>query len=158
NAITGFGTINSPNLASQVSIVNGSVQGTSAAQQITLSGWIKGTGTFNNVTFTGNHDPGFSPTLLQVGSVSYVASGSLDLQLGGTAPGSQYDAIVSSGNLSLGGKLIISLINGFAPSAGNSFDLFDWNSLAGTFSTVQLPALAGGLSWNTSQLYTTGTL
>jgi len=42
------------------------------------------------------------------------------------------------------------------PAAGNSFDLFDWASLAGTFDTLQLPELAGALTWNTSQLYTTG--
>ena len=30
--------------------------------------------------------------------------------------------------------------------------------LSGTFSSLQLPALAGGLVWNTSQLYTTGVL
>src|SRR5207253_540424 len=44
------------------------------------------------------------------------------------------------------------------PAAGNSFDVFDWNALAGTFATLQLPALSSGLSWNTSQLYTSGVL
>ncbi len=30
--------------------------------------------------------------------------------------------------------------------------------MSGTFDTLTLPSLSGGLSWNTSQLYTTGTL
>jgi hypothetical protein len=34
----------------------------------------------------------------------------------------------------------------------------DWGSLAGTFATLQLPALSASLSWNTSQLYTAGIL
>jgi hypothetical protein len=44
------------------------------------------------------------------------------------------------------------------PGAGDLFNLFDWGSLSGAFDTVNLPALGGGLSWNTSQLYTNGTL
>jgi hypothetical protein len=44
------------------------------------------------------------------------------------------------------------------PAAGNTFDVLDWNTLSGTFSNLQLPILTGGLTWNTSQLYTTGTL
>src|SRR5262249_14325872 len=65
---------------------------------------------------------------------------------------------LASGKLSLGGTLAVSLINSFAPVAGNSFDLFDWGTLAGTFTSLQLPPLAGGLVWDASQLYTTGLL
>jgi hypothetical protein len=80
------------------------------------------------------------------------------MELGGTARGSQYDAILASGTLGLDGALQVALINGFAPSAGNSFDILDWGTLNGTFDTLQLPALTGGLTWNTSQLYTSGVL
>jgi hypothetical protein len=59
--------------------------------------------------------------------------------------------------LSLGGRLEVSLIEGFTPAAGNSFDILDWGTLSGTFSTIVLPTLSG-LAWNTSQLYTTGVL
>ena len=53
----------------------------------------------------------------------------------------------------------MSLINGFAPLAGNSFDILDWGSLSGTFSALQLPILNNGpLGWDTSHLYTTGVL
>jgi hypothetical protein len=50
------------------------------------------------------------------------------------------------------------LINGFSPGAGQSFNLFDWASMSGTFDSLHLPTLAGALAWNTSQLYTTGVL
>ena len=79
------------------------------------------------------------------------------MELGGTAPGSGYDQLQSSGALAFDGTLQVSLINGFIPAAGQSFNLFDWSTTSGTFDTLQLPTLAG-LSWNTSQLYTTGTL
>jgi hypothetical protein len=80
------------------------------------------------------------------------------MEIGGTTRGSQYDAIVASGTLALAGTLQVSLINGFSPAAGNSFDILDWSTLTGTFATLNLPALAAGLSWNTSQLYTSGVL
>jgi hypothetical protein len=51
----------------------------------------------------------------------------------------------------------VSLANGFTPTAGQSFNVFDWISQNGTFDTLDLPALAG-LAWNTSQLYTSGAL
>jgi hypothetical protein len=52
----------------------------------------------------------------------------------------------------------VSLVDSFAPAIGSSFDILDWGSLVGTFSSIQLPTLASGLQWNTSQLYTTGVL
>jgi hypothetical protein len=59
--------------------------------------------------------------------------------------------------LELGGTLQVDLINGFSPSAGQSFNILDWGNRAGTFSSLNLPALSG-LNWNTSELYTTGVL
>jgi hypothetical protein len=44
------------------------------------------------------------------------------------------------------------------PGYGAVFDILDWNSLSGTFATINLPALTGPLAWNKSQLYTTGSL
>jgi hypothetical protein len=71
--------------------------------------------------------------------------------------GGGYDQIQSSGALALDGTLQVTLINGFSPAAGQSFNLFDWASVVGTFDTLQLPALAG-LAWETSQLYSSGVL
>ena len=63
-----------------------------------------------------------------------------------------------AGQLLLGGALAVSFINGFTPLASNSFDILDWGALSGTFSSVVLPTLTAGLSWNTSQLYSAGIL
>jgi hypothetical protein len=41
---------------------------------------------------------------------------------------------------------------------GTSFNILDWGTLAGTFSSFQLPALPGGLTWNLSQLYSAGVI
>lgn len=82
----------------------------------------------------------------------------LTMELGGTARGTQYDAINVAGKLTFGGTLAVPLINGFNPGAGDSFNLFDWGTKAGTFSAVNLPAIGAGLLWNAGSLYTDGTI
>ena len=67
---------------------------------------------------------------------------------------SRNDARISS---AVGGTLAVSLINGFKPAIGNTFDLLDWGLLNGTFLSITLPTLSGA-QWDTSQLYTTGVL
>jgi hypothetical protein len=79
------------------------------------------------------------------------------MELGGTTPGGGYDRLQVAGQLSIGGALSVSLINGFTPAAWSSFDLLDWGSLAGTFSSISLPTLPVG-QWDTSKLYVDGTL
>ena len=93
------------------------------------------------------------------GSVTLDSSDELHIGLSGITRGTQYGALTTTGNMILAGPLFVSL-NSFAPSAGQSFDILDWGpgSLSGTFSSLHLPALAGGRVWNTSQLYTTGVL
>jgi hypothetical protein len=154
--ITGFGTINSTNTLAKHATINGTVQGTSVGQPITLSGYIKGTGTFTNVSFTGTFSPGLSPTITSAGNLALASSSTLEMELGGTTAGA-YDQIQATGVLALGGTLHVSLINGFVPTAGQSFDILDWSALSGAFSSISLPRLSG-LAWNTSQLYTTGVI
>lgn len=64
-----------------------------------------------------------------------------------------------SGTLTLlGGSLDVVLLGGFAPAAGDPFDILDFASLSGRFSVLHLPGLAPGLLWDTSALYSTGVL
>jgi hypothetical protein len=156
--IIGFGTVSTPNNVVRRLINNGHVTGNSGAQPITLTGYVKGVGTFDNVSFTGTYDPGLSPTLTTVGSILFGATNTLIMELGGTTRGDEFDAIIASGNLGMGGTLQVTPIGGFTPSLGNAFDLFDWATISGTFAALNLPALAAGLTWDTSQLYTTGVL
>jgi hypothetical protein len=41
---------------------------------------------------------------------------------------------------------------------GSTYDILNWVTETGTFATVNLPALAPGLSWDSSQLYVDGTI
>ena len=63
-----------------------------------------------------------------------------------------------AGSLTLDGTLDVDFAGGFSASAGQSFDVLDWGTLNGAFFTLDLPALDPGLNWDTSQLYTNGTL
>ena len=156
--IAGSGSVNTPNNQAKPLINNGHIAGTSSTQKITLTGYVKGVGTFDNVTMTGTFSPGLSPTTAQVGNLGFANGSTLIMELGGTTPGSAYDQILSSGALTFDGTLTLSLINGFTPSAGQSFNLFDWSSASGTFASLNLPTLTSGLTWNTSQLYSSGVL
>ena len=156
--ITGFGAVSTPNNVATPLINNGHIAGNSVAEPLTLTGFVKGVGTLDNVKITGTLAPGLSPTILIAGNVAFSPTSTLVMELGGATPGSGYDRIESSGALAFDGTLQATLINGFTPSACQSFTLFDWGSASGAFEALTLPALADGLAWNTSQLYTTGVL
>ena len=122
-------------------------------------GSLEGNGNVvGDVQLYGNLLPGQSAGALTfIGSLALQSSTNTVVELGGTAMGA-YDRINVMGPLTLGGSLQVSLTNGFTPAPGTSFDILDWGTLSGNFSTVQLPPLPGTLSWNTTQLYSTGVL
>jgi len=112
-------------------------------------------------TFTNEADvsPGNSPGTIQIlGNFEQTGSGHLLMEIAGTTPGLEHDQLLVSGEATLGGELEVVLLDGFTPSAGGLFDLFDWGSVVGTFEVVSLPALGAGLQWDTTALYTQGQL
>ena len=140
---------------------NGTVSGTT---NVNAGAVAKGAGTYGvvNVNQGGVYAPGNSAGVSTAAAVHFantpiVGGPTLMIELAGTAAGTAYDQLHVTGPLALGGTLAVSIIEGFTPAAGSSFDILDWGSLSGTFSTIALPTLSG-LAWNTSQLYTTGVL
>jgi autotransporter-associated beta strand protein/T5SS/PEP-CTERM-associated repeat protein len=151
NTYTGLTTVDAGTVVVNGSNVGGAIVNSGA----TLAGTGSLGGTVN-INAGGTLAPGTTLGTLTVGGLT-LAGGTLAMEIGGTAAGTQYDQVSSSGAFSLAGALNVSLANGFAPSAGQSFNLLDWGSLSGTFSSMSLPTLSG-LTWNTSQLYTNGVL
>ena len=140
------------------SIINVSAAGGLQSSAIffgTLSGnGILGSG---NVFIEGDARPGFSPGVMQFGGdLTYGPLATLEIELGGITPGTEHDQISVTGEINLGGSLQVTLINGFVPSAGMTFDLWNAAYVTGQFHTVTLPNLPGGLFWHTSDLNTTG--
>jgi hypothetical protein len=139
--VSGTGTLN----ASSLSIAS------TPATSVTLNGGTINVGSIiSRGKFTIN-----SGTLI-VGDVTII-SGTLSIGLGGTNRESDYGALTASGNVKLADSLAV-VFDDFSPLAGESFDILDWGSLSGTFSSISLPALSDGLAWDQSQLYVTGVL
>lgn len=158
NSIVGFGTVTNFDTIDSALIVNGDVIGDSATDTITLEGYVKGVGTFDNVVFKGTFAPGLSPGLVHAGDIFFGDQSVLQMEVGGLMRGSQYDAIDASGLIAVDGTLQVDLINGFNPTDGDLFNLLNFGSLSGEFDNLVLPTLASGLYWNTSQLHSDGFL
>ncbi len=98
------------------------------------------------------------PVAVIFGGNAYLSNSTNTVMLmAGPAAGSQYDQIKVTGQLVLAGDLNVQLVDGFQPQAGESFQLFD-GEISGGFNYVSLPALGNGLTWNTSNLDTNGTI
>jgi len=135
-------------------VINGTTPG---AAEVNSGATLKGTGSIGGtVTLNsgGTLAPGASPGTITIGGLATTSGSALDFELGSTS----YDRIQSAGNLAFAGALNVSLVGGFLPTLGSTFDLFNWGTKSGTFSTVNLPTLASGLSWDTTQLYISGVI
>src|SRR5262249_49923424 len=90
-----------------------------------LGGVLSGSGTVNgNVRNGGVVSPGgegAAGILTINGDYTQMADGTLDLDIGGLAAGSEYDQLQVSGLAALDGALNVSLINGFFAQEGDSF-------------------------------------
>jgi hypothetical protein len=74
-----------------------------------------------------------------LGNYNQYSTGELDIALGGLSADSQYSVLDVLGSASLDGTLDVSLVNGFIPSPGDTFEVIDAGSLTGTFANVILP-------------------
>ena len=87
----------------------------------------------------------------------FSAGALLEIELDGTVGGDEYDQLDVAGSLDLGGTLQVSLIDGFAPGVGDTFDIFDFGVLGDSeFDSIELPELVGRKAWDASDLYITG--
>jgi hypothetical protein len=125
-------------------------------------GSVKGEGRFTgggDFFFEGDLRPGNSPGITSVTGNATLGPSALEIEIAGLVPGSEHDAVHVSGSLTLlGGTLDVLLLDGFAPGAGDAFDILDFASLSGTFSALNLPGLTPSLFWDSSQLYSAGVL
>ncbi len=141
---------------------NGAEIRTNAGSRTVFFGGLTGAGPFTGtgvVEINGDLKPGNSPGILAFGGdVELGSSAAFAIEIGGTTPGAQYDRIDVAGRLSLGGTLNVSLLGGFMPTLGDSFDVMNWGALSDTFAHINLPSLVGPMDWDVSNLYTTGTL
>jgi autotransporter-associated beta strand protein len=153
NSYTGATFVNAGILS-----VNGSLAG---PMTVNNGGTLQGSGSIAGLLTLANGgtlSPGNSPGVLSVGSLLLNPGSQTLIELAGTTRGSLYDAVLASGNINFDGTLSVSLFGGYAPDGGSTFDIFDFGTDNGVFATLNLPTLSTGLSWDTSQLYSTGVI
>ena len=117
-------------------VVNGVINGSQGFSYST--GTLSGAGTINaNLTNSGTISPGFSPATLTInGSLSLLSSSNIVMEIGGVQ-NTQFDRLVISGALALGGTLQLSLISDFIPTGDQTFTLATSNSaITGVFTNV----------------------
>ncbi|NBV87691.1 MAG: hypothetical protein EBS01_15790, partial [Verrucomicrobia bacterium] len=103
---------------------------------------LSGSGSYGVLVVNdGAISPGHSPGFQDYAAYSQTAKGLLHMELAGTSAGTLYDQIRVTGAASLDGTLEIALLNGFTPSAGQTFDILTFGSATGKFS--QVTGLAG---------------
>lgn len=70
-----------------------------------------------------------------------------------------HDLLQVSGQANLAGTLNVTFaIGASTPKIGDAYQLISASTIAGSFSTLQMPTLPGTLAWDTSYLSTTGSV
>jgi len=113
------------------------------------SGLVQGSGTVDvsHTTFTtdGQFSPGDPLGALRIaGGLPQSSTGAINIQIGGTNAGVNYDQLIVTGNAALNGALNISLVNGFRPTGGETFEIIKYASHAGSFDSIYGLDLEGG--------------
>ncbi|HXT42081.1 MAG TPA: hypothetical protein VN887_18885, partial [Candidatus Angelobacter sp.] len=106
-----------------------------------------GTVDVSHTTFTA--DGQFSPgnplgALFITGNLPQSTNSVINIQIGGTNAGVNYDQLIVTGTVALNGALNISLVNGFQPAGGATFEVIKYVSHTGSFDNISGLDLGGG--------------
>jgi predicted outer membrane repeat protein len=122
--------------------------GTLATAHFHLDGGVlMGSGTVNgSVVNAATLAPGQSPGSITVtGDYTQTSAGTLQVELAGKVPGSEFDRVVVAGAATLGGALQVSQLAPFSAALGDSFEILAAGTLAGGFESLNgTLAIPGG--------------
>ena len=125
--------------------------GTLEAAPTLTGGVLRGSGqiTGNLTNTAGTVRPGSSPGSLTVGgNYTQGASGTLEVDVNGTAQGTQYDRLSVGGAASLDGTLAVVKGAGFAPQPADTFQFLTSASRTGTFASLTGEHLPDGNAYS----------
>jgi hypothetical protein len=125
-------------LDGSIKLNGGSLSGPGKTPIRLIGGRVEGGGliTGDVVNEGGTMAPGFSPGTITInGNYTQTSTGRLDVEIGGTSPGSGYDQLIVKGNASLAGTINLIRWNNYLPPIGSSFKLITYYSVAGGFTT-----------------------
>jgi hypothetical protein len=105
------------------------------------NGVVQGSATLDISSTTVVSDGQFSPgsplgALQVIGNVPNSTMAQVNIELGGTVPGVSFDQLRVTGAATLRGALNISVVNGFQPAVGTSFEILNYASHSGTFDNI----------------------
>jgi hypothetical protein len=134
--------------AGSTTLKNGGTLTPAGAGVNLTAGALVGTGTIGgDLINSGTVNPGLSASagkLTVTGAYTQNAGGTLNIKLGGTDP-SAFDQLAVTGSAALGGTLNVTLIPGFTPTDGNSFQVLPCAFSTGDFATKTGFSLGGGI-------------
>ena len=137
SSVSGAGSVS---FVSGTTTVAGTLQAsgvfTIQAGSVTVSGAATLTGNLTNNGTLNIGNGSTTGTIANTGNYTQGTSATLGIGIGGLTPGTQFDQLTVSGTATLAGTLNLSLINGYMPSAGNSFQIITCGTRCGTFGTV----------------------
>ena len=143
--------------------LNGHTLGGISAKTVSSTGTLKGAGAVNGtvtVNSGGTVSPGSSIGTITL-DTSPSLSGTLAMEIDKTSGVTTADKLAcTGGGITYGGTLAVTKTGADALAVNDSFTLFTKSSgtFSGWFSSVSVPTLASGLSWDTNKLATTGVL
>lgn len=141
-------------------LINGNAATASGAVTVASTATLGGTGTIGGLTTIqngGRLSPGNSAigTLILNSNVTFNAGSTAFIEINKTA--GTKDLADVGGTLTYGGTLQVTNLSGTL-ALNDSFKIFDAATYQGAFASLNLPALGGGLVWNTNALTTSGTI
>ena len=155
NYFTGTTTVSGGTL-----MVNGDNHSASGAVTVGSTATLAGTGLIGGATTIqsgGRLSPGNNAigTLTFSGNLTFNAGSTNLIEINKTA--GTKDLADSAATLTYGGTLQVTNLAGTL-ALNDSFKIFDAAVYQGSFASLNLPTLAGGLVWNTNALTTSGTI
>ncbi len=132
-------------------VLSGAARLASTGAVYILGGVLSGSGTIAaDVINEGELDvgaPGVTGVLTINGNYTQLATGVLNIQIGGPLVGIQYDQLVIRDQATLDGAVNVSFINSFIPASGETFRVLTFASHAGSFASVTV-GLGAALALN----------
>jgi hypothetical protein len=109
---------------------------------------------------SGTIAPGGTTTgvILIDGSYLQMSTGNLEIEVGGTTPGTEFDQVQIAGPAELAGKLTVPFINSYTPSISHTMQFLTANSITGRFDSLSFPNLTGSIAAQVTYTPTTATI
>ena len=134
------------------STIDGMLTSSSLGTVTLDAGSLFGVGTVNekvvdSATITPGDSATSTGTLSVKNTYTQTSTGALDIAIDGTTTG-KFDVLNITKTATLNGTLNISLVSGFVPTVGSTFDILNASSVTGAFATIN------GTSINSSEHFT----